>query len=73
MSDLKIGDPVMVPRTGGGETEGKVIAIYGEYGRVAFPIGDTFRGEPAPEEDRQRTGYKSLKLDRLRLINEAKV
>lgn len=70
MHDLKIGDEVMVPRTGGGETPGEIVAIYGEYGRCSFPIGDTYQGQPAPNEDRNRTGYKSVKLEHLRLIKD---
>ena len=67
---MKIGDKVMVPRTGGGESEGEVIEVYTEHARVRFPIGDTFHGQPAPELIKTEYGYKTLRQSDLKLIEE---
>lgn len=44
----KVGDHVMVPRSGGGCTPGTVIYASGDMITVQFPIGDNFRGGPSP-------------------------
>lgn len=62
---MQIGDKVMVPRTGGGETRGEVIEIWGEYVKVRFAIGDYYHGRPAPEGLKAQYGYKTLRSDRL--------
>jgi hypothetical protein len=67
---VKIGDKVMVPRTGGGESEGEVIEVYTEHARVRFPIGDTFHGQPAPVGVKGCYGYKTLRQDALKVVKE---
>jgi hypothetical protein len=39
--EVKIGDKVLVPRTGGGVSLGKIIELYTDRARVTFPIGAT--------------------------------
>ncbi len=74
MSELKIGNKVMVPRTGGGETPGEVVEIYLFYdtARVRFPIEDTYRGREAAPELKDEYGYKTLRIGQLRLIEGQK-
>ena len=66
---VKVGDKVMVPRTGGGYSLGEIIEIYTDgRARVTFPIGNTFRGKPRPLAG---MGYKTVKLSELRPVKEA--
>jgi hypothetical protein len=46
---MKKGNKVLVPRTGGGTSEGEVIEIYRKHARVKFLVGDMFRGKSAPQ------------------------
>lgn len=64
---MKPGDKVMVPRSGGGSSLGEVLAVYEDRARVAFPIGITYRAQFQPLAD---IGYKTCKLDELRLVKE---
>ena len=66
---MQIGDKVLVPRTGGGESEGEVIEVYTEHARVRFPIGDTFKGRKLPGT-LETYGYKTIKQTELKLIEE---
>jgi hypothetical protein len=61
---VKIGDKVMVPRTGGGYSMGEILEVYTD-GRawVTFPIGNIYRGKPRPVAG---MGYKTVKLSELR-------
>lgn len=65
---MKIGDKVMVPRTGGGYSLGEILEIYTD-GRawVTFPIGNIYRGKPRPLVG---MGYKTVKLSELRPVRE---
>ena len=67
---MQIGDNVLVPRTGGGESAGEVIEIYEGYAQVKFISGETFRGEPNLPENQQRTAYKKVSLTKLKAIPE---
>jgi len=64
---VKIGDKVMVPRTGGGYSLGEILEVYVDRARVTFPIGNTFRGKPRPLVG---MGYKTVKLSKLRPVKE---
>jgi hypothetical protein len=65
---VKIGDKVMVPRTGGGYSLGEILEIYTDgRARVTFPIGNIFRGKPRPLVG---MGYKTVKLSELRPVRE---
>ena len=68
---MQIGTKVLVPRTGGGETPGEVIELWGDHVRVRFAIGDYFHGKPAPEGIKGCYGYKTLKQSELKLLKEA--
>jgi len=68
MVGAKIGTKVLVPRTGGGETPGEVIELWGDCVRVQFKIGDYFHGKPAPELIKSEFGYKTLRQSALKLI-----
>jgi hypothetical protein len=69
--NLKAGDEVMIPRTGGGESKGTIIAIYGDMAKVMFPIGNSYRGKALPEGiTPEEPAYKNIELSRLRLIGE---
>ena len=65
---MQIGTKVLVPRTGGGETPGEVIELWGDHVRVRFAIGDYFHGKPAPEGIKSEFGYKTIKTDRLKEV-----
>ena len=67
---MQIGDKVLVPRTGGGESEGEVIELYKEHARVKFPLGDSFQGKPVPENIKSDYGYKTLRQSDLKPIKE---
>lgn len=70
---MKVGDKVMVPRTGGGKTPGEIVHINPMnplVARVKFICGPTYRGEPAPEGCENETVYKTVPLDQLKLIEE---
>jgi hypothetical protein len=67
---MKKGNKVLVPRTGGGTSEGEVIEIYRKHARVKFLVGDMFRGKSAPPEVRSAYGYKTIRQDALRVIKE---
>jgi len=67
---MQIGTKVLVPRTGGGETPGEVIELWGDHVRVRFAIGDTFHGRPAPVLLRGEYGYKTMKKSELKVINK---
>ncbi len=67
---MKIGDKVLVPRTGGGISEGEVIELYTTHARVKFLIGDAYRGEPVLENIKALYGYKTVRLSELKLIEE---
>ena len=65
---MKIGDKVMVPRTGGGYSMGEILEVYTDgRARVTFPIGNTFRGKPRPLAG---MGYKTVKMSELRPVKE---
>lgn len=68
IQDFKAGDPVMVPRTGGGHTQGTVIAVGYGYAITEFPIGGTYRGEPARPEHQDRMANKKVPLADLKLV-----
>lgn len=68
MVGAKIGDRVLVPRTGGGETPGEVIELWGDHVRVRFAIGDYFHGKPTPEGLKAQYGYKTIRSDRLKEV-----
>lgn len=66
---MKIGDNVMVPRTGGGYSLGEILEIYTDgRARVTFPIGATYRGRPRPPL--AGMGYKTVKLSDLMPVEE---
>lgn len=67
MREVKIGDKVLVPRTGGGVSLGKIIELYTDRARVTFPIGATYRGRPRPLAG---MGYKTVKLSELQPVRE---
>jgi len=65
---VKIGDKVMVPRTGGGYSLGEILEIYTDgQARVTFPIGNIYRGKPRPVAG---MGYKTVKMSELRPVKE---
>jgi hypothetical protein len=68
--EVKIGDKVLVPRTGGGVSPGEVIELWGDLARVQFRVGDLYRGKPAPEQFRDAMGHKTLKITELKPIEE---
>jgi len=55
----------MVPRTGGGYTDGTIIDIHDDMARTSFPVGETFRGRPVNSKDKGRTAYKTVALKEL--------
>ena len=65
---MQIGTKVLVPRTGGGETPGEVIELWGDHVRVRFAIGDYFHGKPAPEGLKAQYGYKTIKTNELKEV-----
>lgn len=67
---MKEGDNVLVPRTGGGSSPGTILMINPNNGKalVEFIIGDTFQGQPAPEEIKNETGTKVVDINKLRLL-----
>ena len=67
---MNLGDKVLVPRTGGGTSEGEIIDIYEGYAQVKLISGETFRGEPNLPENQQRTAYKKVSLTKLKAIPE---
>lgn len=67
---MQIGTKVLVPRTGGGETPGEVIELWGDHVRVRFAIGDYFRGKPAPEPIKSQWGYKTIRSDQLKEVQD---
>jgi len=67
---LNIGDKVMVPRTGGGESPGEIIELYTTHARVMFAVGDTYNGNPVPDKFRGCNGYKTIRQDLLKPIKE---
>lgn len=67
---MRIGDKVLVPRTGGGVSPGEVIEVYREHARVRFPIGETFNGQPVSALIRNGYGHKTLRQSDLKLIKE---
>jgi len=62
---LNSGDKVQVPRTGGGYSNGIIIAIDDDRAIVEFPLGNTYRGMPSNPEDREETATKNVALDKL--------
>lgn len=68
--NLKPGDKIKVPRTGGGYSDGEIVDIYKDRARVSFPVGETFRGEPIKPEDEGRTAYKEVALKDLMPFKE---
>lgn len=64
---MKEGDKVLVPRTGGTFSPGTILVIN-ENGKalVEFAIGDTFQGQPAPEEIKNKTGIKVIDITNIR-------
>lgn len=67
---FKPGDKVKVPRTGGGYSDGTILAIHGGRAITEFPVGKTFRGMAnnfAPEDE---IATKSVALDKLIPIKE---
>lgn len=69
---MQIGDKVLVPRTGGGESAGEVIEVYREHARVRFPIGEMCRGKVAPELIQGEYGYKTLRQSELKPLKEGR-
>jgi len=65
---MQIGTKVLVPRTGGGETPGEVIELWGDHARVRFLIGDYYRGKAAPEGIKSEYGYKTIRTDELKEV-----
>lgn len=65
MKNIKPGDKVMVPRTGGGYTEGTVLAIHEDRAITEFPVGDTYQGKPH-EFDRGEMATKNVAVKKLR-------
>lgn len=65
---MQIGDKVLVPRTGGGESEGEVIELYSTHARVRFPIGEMFHGNPAPPMIKGEYSYKTLRQSELKEV-----
>lgn len=72
MNELKAGNKVMVPRTGGSKSFGEIVEIYGDRARVKFVVGETFQGNPTSDKDKERYGYKVVSIDQLVLITEPK-
>ena len=68
--DLKIGDKVKVPRTGGGYSDGEIMDIYEDRAYCKFPVGNTFRGGPISPQDRGKMAYKNVAIDELIRIEE---
>lgn len=67
---MKIGDKVLVPRTGGGTSKGEIIELYTtvEAARVKFPLDGTYQGGPIPEGVKASYGYKTIRLSDLKPI-----
>lgn len=68
--NLKVGDKVKAPRTGGGYSEGTILSIHGGRAITEFPIGKTFQGRVndfAPEDE---MAIKNVALDKLIPIKE---
>lgn len=68
--NLKPGDKVKVPRTGGGYSDGEIMEIYLDRAHLKFPIGDTFRGGPVNPKDIGKMAYKHVALADLIPITE---
>ena len=64
---MEIGSDVMVPRTGGGYSKGKVLSIQDKLALVSFPLGDTYRGELNPY-GKDETATKIIPTKELILI-----
>lgn len=65
-SELQIGSEVIVPRTGGGISIGKITEFpCTGFAVVEFPLGSTYRGKPSPHEDREKTAHKTVPISDL--------
>ena len=64
---MKIGDKVMVPRTGGGYSLGEILEVYVDRARVTFPIGNIYRGKPRPLAG---MAFKTVKMSELQPVKE---
>mgnify|MGYP000944865749 CR=1 FL=1 len=68
---MKIGDKVLVPRTDGSYSPGEVIEVYTTRARVAFKLGDTYRGKPVPRFMQDQVAYKTIDQDKLSLLRDS--
>ncbi len=66
---MQISDSVMVPRTGGGFSSGKILLIKEDHALVEFVTGNTIRGQlnPTPNE----VGTKIVPMNKLVLIPDS--
>ncbi len=62
---MNVGDSVMVPRTGGGYSKGKILEVCQDRAYVTFPVGETFRGNPIDPEMKGRMAYKDVAIKNL--------
>jgi hypothetical protein len=67
---MKIGDKVLVPRTGGGASLGKIVELYTDRARVTFQVGEAYRGKKVTKLMRDAWVFKTVKLDDLLMIEE---
>lgn len=70
MREVKIGDKVLVPRTGGGVSLGKIIELYTDRARVTFQMGETYRGRHVSKKLQDSWVFKTVKLSELQIIEE---
>jgi DNA (cytosine-5)-methyltransferase 1 len=68
---MQIGDKVLVPRTGGGASLGKIVELYTDRARVSFRVGETYRGRHVTKLMRDAIVFKTVKLSELQAIEEA--
>jgi len=66
----KIGDKVLVPRTGGSTTLGTIIEMYYDSATVRFQLGDTYRGRHVSKKLQDSWVFKTVKLSELQVIEE---
>ena len=67
---LKVGDKVMIPRTGGGYSEGTIVSICRERAITEFPVGKTYRGKPNVLVSETEIATKNVALKSLIPIKE---
>ena len=67
---MRIGDKVLVPRTGGKTSPGQITELWGDKARVTFQMGETYRGRHVSKKLQDSWVFKTVKLSELQVIEE---